>query len=375
MESTLPSTLNNSESEVYINQQEWEVEKIIRDRQILKQNRINNRVEPVKEYLVQWVGYKYPTWEPVENLENCQEILNDYLSRKKHKIMEDVNSQNQNEQNKDELNNSYRIFNLTDDVDFTEFKNYDNTNNKMNSEIEEYINDDESMKESEILNISSIINELKEKDNLNVNSNNNNNKIGDIFDAKLSKNIYELNYDSINNSNVENENNKEKTDKIFQNSMILSRGKFNINNNQDYLDKSEGEISLNEIANCLPSNAEPSNSEEKKINDVENYINGTERQNMIEEYELLNQKRERKEQKNKSEIRILEIISLQVPRKRKGKYLLTIKYKNLNDNKVYIKDIKSRSKDIPKDCLIKYYEHIFFERNRGQKISKRVAFI
>ena len=37
---------------------EFEVEKIIKERQIYKQNKINKRIEPIREYLVKWVGYK-----------------------------------------------------------------------------------------------------------------------------------------------------------------------------------------------------------------------------------------------------------------------------------------------------------------------------
>ena len=62
---------------------EFEVEKIIKERQIYEQNKINKKIEPIKEYLVKWVGYRDPTCEPIENLENCQILLNDFLMRKK----------------------------------------------------------------------------------------------------------------------------------------------------------------------------------------------------------------------------------------------------------------------------------------------------
>jgi hypothetical protein len=29
--------------------------------------------------LVQWVGYSDPTWEPVANLDNCSEVLDNFL--------------------------------------------------------------------------------------------------------------------------------------------------------------------------------------------------------------------------------------------------------------------------------------------------------
>ena len=53
------------------NQFEWEVDKILDDKvQYCK-----------KQYLVKWKGFpiKESMWEPEENLENAQEILQDYL--------------------------------------------------------------------------------------------------------------------------------------------------------------------------------------------------------------------------------------------------------------------------------------------------------
>lgn len=47
--------------------QEWEVEKIIR------RGRFNNTTQ----YLVLWKGYSQDeaTWEPITNLQNCQESI------------------------------------------------------------------------------------------------------------------------------------------------------------------------------------------------------------------------------------------------------------------------------------------------------------
>jgi hypothetical protein len=51
---------------------------------------LNKKIEPSKEYLVKWVGYKNPTWEPTENLENCQILLNEFLMRKKKNQLKKV---------------------------------------------------------------------------------------------------------------------------------------------------------------------------------------------------------------------------------------------------------------------------------------------
>ena len=69
------SELSNEEN----SEEEYEVEKILKERTIQGKDKKTGRVIKTKEYLVKWVGYNAPTWEPEENLENCQEILKDFL--------------------------------------------------------------------------------------------------------------------------------------------------------------------------------------------------------------------------------------------------------------------------------------------------------
>ena len=66
--------------------QEYEVEKITDMRQYQKQNKITKKFELVKEFLVKWVGYEQLTWEPLQNLDNCQEALNEYYEQRKLEI-------------------------------------------------------------------------------------------------------------------------------------------------------------------------------------------------------------------------------------------------------------------------------------------------
>ena len=64
---------------------EYEVEDIIDFRKRKEKNLKTNKIDYKKEYLVKWVGYIEPSWEPEENLDNCQEILNDFKQRMKNK--------------------------------------------------------------------------------------------------------------------------------------------------------------------------------------------------------------------------------------------------------------------------------------------------
>ena len=61
---------------------EWEVEKILEERKKRKKNEKTGKYKYIKEYLIKWVGYEYPSWEPEENLENCQESIKDFKLKK-----------------------------------------------------------------------------------------------------------------------------------------------------------------------------------------------------------------------------------------------------------------------------------------------------
>ena len=92
---------------------------------------------------------------------------------------------------------------------------------------------------------------------------------------------------------------------------------------------------------------------------------------IIKKMNFLNKKRKNEDEDiNESQIKIIEIMGLKIPNEDNVKYLLKAKYKSLKNNKIYIKEIESKSKGIPRNCLIKYYEYVFFERYKFQKIFK-----
>ena len=63
------------------NKHEWEVENIEAHRIKTVKNPKNSSYELRKEYLLKWKGFTLPTWEPEENLQNCKDLLKDYLKK------------------------------------------------------------------------------------------------------------------------------------------------------------------------------------------------------------------------------------------------------------------------------------------------------
>ena len=181
--------------------EEWEVESILKERTKKTKDKKTGRIKPVKEHLVKWLGYKDPTWEPEENLENCQELLKDFLLSQIMKKLKSSKKPEKTENDSDEctpkLNNKKR-------------KSPDTKNN---------ITDDEQ--EKSVSTVSNSIskshegkNKKKKKEEISNDDNDNNNK--DKNDIKE----IEMNYDieiekkekpkTKDKSNKDNKVNKEK---------------------------------------------------------------------------------------------------------------------------------------------------------------------
>ena len=70
-----------STEEICNEDQEYEVEKILNEKIKRQKNPKTGKMEYIKEYLVKWIGYDDPTWEPEQNLDNCKELLNEFLKK------------------------------------------------------------------------------------------------------------------------------------------------------------------------------------------------------------------------------------------------------------------------------------------------------
>ena len=55
---------NIGTEEIYNEDQEWEVEKILKEKIKPRKNPKTGKMEYIKEYLVKWIGYKDASWEP-----------------------------------------------------------------------------------------------------------------------------------------------------------------------------------------------------------------------------------------------------------------------------------------------------------------------
>ena len=114
-------------------EEEWEVEKILKERSKRVKDKKTGRYVATKEYLVKWLGFDKPTWEPEENLENCQDILKDFLLSQ---IMKKLKSENK--KNKILENKRKNSFNSLSDVEEQDMEtstksnsvNVNNINNK-----------------------------------------------------------------------------------------------------------------------------------------------------------------------------------------------------------------------------------------------------
>ena len=81
-------------------EEEWEVEKILKERSKRIKDKKTGRYVVTKEYLVKWLGFDKPTWEPEDNLDNCQDILKDFLLSQIMKKLRAENKKNKMLENK-----------------------------------------------------------------------------------------------------------------------------------------------------------------------------------------------------------------------------------------------------------------------------------
>ena len=380
---------NNKQSkneEVYDENKEYEVERITDMRSYQKQNKITKKFEVVTEYLVKWVGYEELTWEPLSNLDNCKILLGEFFKKKEKekekKIKEEKkNNKKEKQEKKISQKRSQTLANKTKIIEHLSNKN--KTIFKPNQlSTHEIIGNTNNITQNK--NNSFINKEKKDKRNMSVNKN------------KINKNsiLNKSQPKTINNNSKDHRQKSKKENNNIENGNIINNNTLKINNhvqaygtkivinNMDFNDIPKNNIKeKSNIINDTMSNEKfikykTSNDElddKIKLNQIPNGIEG-------ETDELLNKKRKRENEyennddKN-NEIIVKEINSIEIPKDIRNKFMINITYVNKYDNQIYTKDFESSNKMIPREYLVKYYEYLFFEKNKGKKFYDKLAFV
>ena len=311
--------------EIYDPNQEYEVERITDMRTFQKQNKITKKFELITEFLVKWVGYEQLTWEPLENLDNCKELLNDFLKKqekisnnqlnnnKKEREIKKCQRKSQNTYSKRRSANSIINNRNKSKVKSTKISTYEligNLNNRnTHNDCTSNLNNQKKLNKN--------VEKKSEQNNTNVNSFSNKDNKEYNNKEKLKNNIKDKGNDNGANNNKMNYNNNVETigTKIVINNSDFSEpskmnGKENLNNIDNEI------ISYNQFMNC----ASPSDNEDKmRFDQISNGIGE-------ENHEFLGKKRiqEKGDKSNdkKNKIIVKEINSMLIPEKITDKFLI-----------------------------------------------------
>ena len=369
----------NPNSQIYVQNQEtqdanqeYEVEKITDMRQYFRKNLITKKVELSTEYLIKWVGYEQLTWEPLENLNNCKELLKEFYKEhkkllknkkakndkvKKNKKNEIKKKTKSKKRNKNKRYNSLIKNNNKTKISkkiFLTQKIIGNINNYIISQNNLIVNKDKNDNDNIVLDKENINN-----DNFSIHEsqqkNDKENSIENLHKDNESENDIKL---KIINGEINEENNQINNIDYKNMERIYELEKLNFLDNKF--------MSLEQFKNCMGSDYED------KMN-FDSIPYGT----IDEKEEFLNKKRNNEIDDNYDEnnkIIIKEINNLIIPKNNKDSFLINVTYLNKYDNKLYTKDIESNNKIIPREYLIKYYEYILFEKSKGKNYAKKLSF-
>ena len=369
----------NPNSQIYVQNQEtedanqeYEVEKITDMRQYFRKNLITQKVELSTEYLIKWVGYEQLTWEPLENLNNCKELLKEFYKEhkkllknkkakngkvKKNKKNEIKKKTKSKKRNKNKRYNSLLKNNNKTKISkkiFLTQKIIGNINNYIISQNNLIVNKDKNDNDNIVLDKENINN-----DNFSIHESqqkiDKENSIENLHKDNESENDIKL---KIINGEINEENNQINNIDYKNMERIYELEKLNFLDNKF--------MSLEQFKNCMGSDYED------KMN-FDSIPYGT----IDEKEEFLNKKRNNEiddDNDENNKIIIKEINNLIIPKNNKDSFLINVTYLNKYDNKLYTKDIESNNKIIPREYLIKYYEYILFEKSKGKNYSKKLSF-
>lgn len=364
------SQINVQNQETEDVNQEYEVEKITDMRQYFKKNLITKKLELNTEYLIKWVGYEQLTWEPLENLDNCKQLLKEFYKEQKKLLKKNVKVKNEkfkkkkkNEMKKNikgkKRNNNKSHNSLLKNKTKTKISKKIFLTQKIIGYINNYIINQNNLLGNEDKKDNKNI--VLDKDNINNNSNLNESQQNSDKE-KYIENVHEKNENDnklkIINGEINDENNEINNIDYKSMERIYELEKINFLDNKF--------MPLEQFTNCIGSDYDDKINFDSIpygiIDEKAEFMNKKRNNEIVEDYDETNK------------IIIKQINNLMIPKNKKDNFLINITYLNKLDNKIYTKDFESNNKIIPKEYLIKYYEYLLFEKSKGKNYSKKLSF-
>lgn len=363
---------------------EWEVEKILKDRTKRRKNKTTGKMEPIKEYLIKWVGYKTPTWEPEENLENSQELLKDFLLNQILKKCKKVKS-------KKKVITTSKIYKYERSPNVTEYRTMPR----------------DSKEEEEQSTFTSSLNNNQEQTNKKNKTNKNNGSSLPSLTEEDENAIYDIEIDGdekkeCNDIKKEQESLNVNTGMESNCFKIVKSEELTVENNNEKEKKKENDniakiepddshiIKINNINRIIPEKEDLIDSEKKSYSiyleeddESENLDKIKKDKSETESSKKFLAKKRKKDKfidcegiaKKDNSIKVMEIYSMKVPGDddKDGKGIkLNIKFRQ--NNKIYIEEFYTKSEEIPSDYLAKYFEMFICDSFKGEKYSKGMSF-
>ena len=307
---------------------EWEVEKILKERIKRRKDRRTGRILNDKEYLVKWVGYTKPSWEPEENLEHCKELLKDFLLSRLYKNITTVKT---------------KPISKSKNIQLSETTVYQNKKRKNPSQI------------NHIKNIENFEQDQKQEQDTSAYSNSIKNKKYKKKGRGKSKRFNGKR--KVNNNNINNINNNKTIGYEIE---IREEDDNNININTEKEQEIEKENKIIEdIQTPYPLiNDDQLNTDNKNI-----FIAST----SLKKREELNNDND-----IENRFKIISINGMTVPNNDNDGIILNIKFKK--NNQVFVDNLNTKTEEIPCEYLTKYYEKFICELFKGTAYNKEMAF-
>lgn len=329
---------------------EYEVEKIINHKRILRFNKEANEEFYAIKYLIKWVGYNKTTWEPEENLCNCPIILKNYWKKVNKKPKDEFNLKNKTP-------NKY--FQKTEDIFSENNDDYsEEENNKSNISKSGTLFQKKLIHNSNVSTVS----------HLSLNKNNNDKSLGYIDikeedDFSDDENIKEKSTNKYNNKD-KNENLQKNDDK--NNKSILSSKVSNINDNFSHTSKycympslSEVKIPKNHFYNKLKTKKDKFIvTKKEKSESISSSFSISLKDSFLNETNINNNNSQFIKDDNDFEEckKSVEISQIKVPTHKDENIYICGKIKN-KGRSLYIQGT-SKLKEFPKEEIFNLYEEI-----------------